>query len=217
MSDRTFELEVAENAQRDIIEIRLYSTEVWGDQQADDYLVRLSGASSVRCPVRRARSDRRTPCRGDASCVSMTTWGACGTGQWCLDGPLSMTWWAVGSVAHRLAERSLDSGCEGARDDGGKEVGTARVGGGLPCAVPESLPSCSPEFSPGRSWKPALICALPIRYVASCIWRRRWRASARTPGLASGLVARSRIVFGSCSFAISAFSSAPSRKMMAVT
>jgi toxin ParE1/3/4 len=42
MSDRTFELEVAENAQRDIIEIRLYSTEVWGDQQADDYLVRLS-------------------------------------------------------------------------------------------------------------------------------------------------------------------------------
>ena len=42
MSDRKFELEVAENAQRDIIEIRLYSTEVWGDQQADDYLVRLS-------------------------------------------------------------------------------------------------------------------------------------------------------------------------------
>src|SRR5215207_5671674 len=42
MSDREFELEVAENAQRDIIEIRLYSTEVWGDQQADDYLVRLS-------------------------------------------------------------------------------------------------------------------------------------------------------------------------------
>jgi toxin ParE1/3/4 len=42
MSDRTFELEVAENAQRDIIEIRLYSTEVWGDQQADEIVVRLS-------------------------------------------------------------------------------------------------------------------------------------------------------------------------------
>jgi plasmid stabilization system protein ParE len=81
MSDRTFELEVAENAQRDIIEIRLYSTEVWGDQQADDYLVRLSGASSVRSPVRRARSDRRTPCQGDASFVSMTAWGVRGTGQ----------------------------------------------------------------------------------------------------------------------------------------
>src|SRR6188472_2411348 len=42
MSDLKYDLEIAENAQRDIIEIRLYSTEVWGDQQADNYLVSLS-------------------------------------------------------------------------------------------------------------------------------------------------------------------------------
>ena len=62
MSDRRYELEIADNAQRDIIEIRLYSIEVWGDQQADDYLARLSaGFESLQSIplVGKSRGDMR--------------------------------------------------------------------------------------------------------------------------------------------------------------
>jgi toxin ParE1/3/4 len=49
MSDRRYGLEIAENAQRDILEIRLYSTEVWGIEQADNYLARLSASFETLC------------------------------------------------------------------------------------------------------------------------------------------------------------------------
>ena len=62
MSDRRYELEIADNAQRDIIEIRLFSVEVWGEHQADDYLARLSaGIESLQANplLGKSRGDMR--------------------------------------------------------------------------------------------------------------------------------------------------------------
>jgi toxin ParE1/3/4 len=42
MSVPDYRLEIAENAQRDIVGIRIYSREQWGDREADDYLGRIT-------------------------------------------------------------------------------------------------------------------------------------------------------------------------------